>query len=494
MAAVLRCARLDHSSLWIDELQTWYNINRGAPMGLTEVLENIHGPLYALLLHGWVRLAGDSEWALRAPSVLFGVLTVPALAWLASRWLGRDAAAPAAWLAAGSPFLVWYSQEARNYSLLVLCVALAMGALVAMRERVSAGRLVLYAGATATGLLSNFSFVLLAPAHVRAWFASGPARAARLRAMAVTAALALLVALPWVPRLASTWDWSRLRPQREAVEGETPLRGATTFHAGAVPYALHTFAVGYTLGPSLRELKRDASAATLRRHAPALAATALVFGALGLAGLAELRRRRRLGDALLWIAVPLVAVSYAAIQNFKVFHPRYVAVTLPALLLVVAAGLLRLPRPARAVAAIAIVGLWSVSLAQFYGDPAYVKDDFRAACREVSARARPGETVIAAGAEDPVIYYYVHRFHGRLPVNTYWLGFSAHPVRMDAEFDLLTRGAAGAWVIVGRSEDLDPAGAFERRLGERYPGAERIAYAGVNLWHIPREAGLLPRP
>ena len=55
------------------------------------------------------------------------------------------------------------------------------------------------------------------------------------------------------------------------------------------------------LGPSLRELKAAPTAETLRRHAPAIALTALVFGALGVLGLRAVARRGRWLDAALWL-------------------------------------------------------------------------------------------------------------------------------------------------------------------------------------------------
>src|SRR6185436_15614334 len=128
-------------------------------------------------------LGGTSEWVLRLPSALAGIAMVPVMAWLAARFVGRDAAVPAAWLAAGSPFLVWYSQEARNYAFLILAAAGASGLLL---ELVAQGRLwnaVRYALVVAAGLLSNLSFLLLAPFHLQLWLAPGPTRKTRLRAL-----------------------------------------------------------------------------------------------------------------------------------------------------------------------------------------------------------------------------------------------------------------------------------------------------------------------
>ncbi len=228
----------------------------------------------------------------------------------------------------------------------------------------------------------------------------GPTRALKL---AAGAALLALVALPWVPQIARTWDWARLAPAREARQGETPLRGSTTFHPGALPFTLHTFAVGYTLGPSLRELKAS-PLATVKKHAVELGAVALGWGALLAMGFRGLARRRRLPEALVWCVAPFVAVS-DAVQNFKVFNPRYVAVTAPCLLLVAVVGLVDARRAWRWLLASVAIALSLVSLAHLYFDPAYGREDYRGAMAVVREHRRPGERVIAAGAVDAVEYY-----------------------------------------------------------------------------------------
>ncbi len=76
-------------------------------------------PLWYLI--AWVdsRVLGDGEVALRLPSALAGIATVP-VAWLiGSELAGRRAAVLAAALVAVNPLFVWYSQEARAYALFV---------------------------------------------------------------------------------------------------------------------------------------------------------------------------------------------------------------------------------------------------------------------------------------------------------------------------------------------------------------------------------------
>jgi hypothetical protein len=476
VATVLRLYHLGAQSLWIDEVFSVTSAGVGGSLSARDLLENVHGPLYSLILHLAGRGPAASEWALRLPSALAGIALVPALTWLAAGWVGREAAIAAAWLAALSPFLVWYSQEARNYMPLILCVCLAALALVALARAFRPGLALAAIAATGAGLLSNLSFVLLAPLEARWWWRARPDWRWTLGA---ALALALLLA-PWALQALRIWDFQRLQPGAAAA-GE-PLRGATTFHVAAVPFALHAFAVGYTLGPSLRELRVGPPAAAIARHRPELVAVALVFGALLLLGVRALARRGRLVDLALWTLVPALVVSYFALRNFKVFHPRYLAVATPAFLLTLAAAFADLGPRARAAFAIAVLVLWGASLQHHYFDPRYGKEDYRGAAALVRARGEAGEKLLALGAPEPVFHYY----RGPLEAAPFWLGYAAGPDRLEAALGKALRGTRGAWLVLSRPEDLDPGDAFARWMGERFPEAQRFALEGVRIWHLDR--------
>lgn len=482
VAALLRCFRLGSQSLWIDEIFTWLSAGGGQPsLTARDLLENVHGPLFSLALHGWMRVAGESEWALRVLPAVAGVLMVPVMAWLADRWLGRSAAAPAAWLTAGSPFLVWYSQESRGYAWLMLFSAMSCAALLELQRRTDSRRVALYLLASAAALLSNLSFALLIPIQLRWWLGGAvQTRAARRRWLLATLGVALVVAAPWVPQIARTWDWRRLEPARAEVQGETPLRQGGTFHPGAVPFAAYSFSVGFTYGPSLRELRHETSWATIRRHLPAVLSASIVFGALGVLGLVAVVRRRRAADTLLWLVAPALLVSYFATQNFKPFNPRYLAVCMPVVVLLFAGALADLRGRLRALMICAVVGVWGVALSQHYLLPQYGREDYRGALRVVRAGFRPGEQVLAVGSEEPVLFY-----ARGLSAQRWWIGHVDRPIRWRETWTEATSQASGTWVVLSRSEDLDPQDRFATWLDQHYPQAPRWQMPGVRVWHIP---------
>jgi mannosyltransferase len=137
---VLRFWRLGAQSLWYDE---WLTTEATAG-GLGDLVHHVATregitPPYFVAMWAWARVVGDGDTALRSLSAVVGVATVP-VAYAIARELGqaRRVARGAALLVAVNPLLVWYSQEARPYSLLAFLGALSV--LAALRADRRGGR------------------------------------------------------------------------------------------------------------------------------------------------------------------------------------------------------------------------------------------------------------------------------------------------------------------------------------------------------------------
>ena len=121
LAAVVRFYRLTGRSLWLDETVTAQSAHlnsAGDVIAQSQVYVN-QAPLFYLitwLLRPW----GDGEFVLRLPAAVAGTLTVVAVYLVGRRLFGSRGALIAALLTAVMAYAVWYSQEARNYSLFML--------------------------------------------------------------------------------------------------------------------------------------------------------------------------------------------------------------------------------------------------------------------------------------------------------------------------------------------------------------------------------------
>ncbi len=492
LALALRLFRLGHQSLWVDEIDTWFASAPTGPLTFADLLVDRHGPLVSLLLHGWMRAFGDSEFSLRLPFAIAGALVVPAVAGLARRVAGERAALPAAVIVALSPFAVWYGQEARNYSFVFLWAALALNAALDYRAHGRARDLTALAAWSLLGILSNLNGALLVPVTFGALALAPPAGRARLAPLAVTLGAMALVLAPWALRYFHVFEFGRLMPGRDVLPGETPLRGLPNFSWPAVPYTFYAFSVGYSLGPTLRAMHVHPGLAALRPYAAWFLVVGVVFGTLAVRGLASLRARR-FESALLVAAfvVPAVVVAYFAAQNFKTFHPRYLGVALPGWWAALAAGWVACGRGARIALGGAVLALCGIALCHHYADPAYGKDDFRAAVAYLGAHVAPGDSLVVTGNYAPMLYYWrVREPFDRAPrPSVYWLGY-AQDARMEAKFEPhLDRTGGATWLVVSRPEDLDRPGRFVAWLKARFRPEVR-EFPGVRVYRIPPQVPL----
>ncbi len=141
-------------------------------------------PLYYLLAWGWSKLFGTGEWGLRSLSALFGVATIPVVYLIGRRMAGGAAGAAAAALAAVCPALIWYSQEARAYALLVLLSSLAFFFFLRARDGLRRRDLVWWALLSVLAMATHYFGAMPAAIEAALLLVGAGRRAAALRAIA----------------------------------------------------------------------------------------------------------------------------------------------------------------------------------------------------------------------------------------------------------------------------------------------------------------------
>jgi 4-amino-4-deoxy-L-arabinose transferase-like glycosyltransferase len=154
-------------------------------------------PLYYVLAWLWTKVFGVSEAGLRSLSALFGTATVPVAYAIGARLVSRRSGLLAAAAVAVSPLLVWYSQEARAYALLVLTSALTIWLFACfLREPARRSWLWWWTSAATLSLLTHYfaAFVLVPEAAWLLWSARG-----RLRAVMPAVAVPTVVAAALLP-------------------------------------------------------------------------------------------------------------------------------------------------------------------------------------------------------------------------------------------------------------------------------------------------------
>lgn len=497
LALALRLYRLDAQSLWYDEGVSAQIAMRSFAELIAWTARDIQPPLYYAVVSLWGKLLALlgtpthawGEWSLRFPSAFCGALTVPLIGALARGVTGRRAAAVlAALLAALHPLLLYYSQEARMYALLVaLCVLLgwlavrcASGGAPSRPQHWVAYVLVataaIYTHYFAAFLIAALALVMLIwPAFAQKKIEPADERGrtqtrngnrlnirAHLRSSAakiIGAHLAvLLLYLPWIAVL-----FFQLRTDASYWQGDLKL-----------DEALVEIGVLFTAGETVHEY------AAVEFFPVSGALTLLALLGFALPGQSVARRGRTLLLALLWTLLPTAAVLGLALTVPK-FNGRYVMVALPGLLLLWAAGLgawfeywVRpgrwLPREvavAPAVAALLMLGIFVHADRNWFVEPAFTKAQWRELAEFVRAQKTADEAVLlVSGHAWPVWDYYAPDLPAaRIPPLEILDVNAVLDYRRSAELlqDALA-DSTSAWVVGWQDEVIDPMAAVPLHL------------------------------
>jgi len=148
----LRFYKIDKESLWSDELASWESSNhRFLKDVISDSRSDVHPPGYNILLFFVIKFFGDSEFWLRFPSAIAGIFSILLIYLIGrkiySEWEGLISSG----LMAILWFPIYYSQEARVYSLLLLFSMISFYLWVTIIEKLKNGKI---------DLISSFFFVL----------------------------------------------------------------------------------------------------------------------------------------------------------------------------------------------------------------------------------------------------------------------------------------------------------------------------------------------
>jgi mannosyltransferase len=478
LAFTLRIYRLPDQSLWYDEALSVHYAIQPLSGTLAGVSGSDHPPLHSLLLHFWMTIAGQSELAVRYLSVWWGVLGVALLYRLGKQFFDKPTALMATVLLTVSPFHVWYSQEARMYSLalaLSLGVVLTLHALVAYRKAspwpwlgyTLMGVLALYAHFYTSFILlfANVAFAgwwLLRVTH-EGWQMT---RGLLIRWAAAQAAI-LLLFLPWGHFVAEQY-----------------ATNATYWHGAlGLGQIIRDTALAFAAGDRVRTPLAQVAAL-------ALAATAL----LGLQAAARsgsdsanrgISRGERALWLLLWLAVP-VTTLFAISHNRPKFAPRYLLPALPAMFLLAAVGSACLASwvwkrrsfPGQRVwrwlataglllAGTLVIGASIVSLQRQYSDRTLARPDFRAVSHYVDQHAEIGDVVVLVGGHSyPAFAYYSEGNLAVHPMPPDLLPSTRDPLdyRAVAQLAEIAAGRERLWLVLWQDRLADPTGVVLNHL------------------------------
>ncbi len=449
VGTALRLYGLDHQSFWADELATW---EYGHYQPLAFLIQNVlsrdqHPPTYYILIHFVERYLGETEWALRLPSSLSGIAGIAVIYFLGKQlFTEMEGRVAAVWMAIlWAP--IYYSQEARSYSFLILLSMVVVGSWYALLKRRISGD-----GANAAFYLAVYFVSALALAHLHyyGFFFIGLQFLYTLLWSIRARKNRLFVLAVFIPIFLTYLPWIILRSQNigRGIEWIQPV----TAHPQVFSFYLSGY-LGYLFNESRGLL-------------------ALVFAVTGAAVLKQYVAHRLSGGSkrdflsisspevlvFLWLFMPFLSLYLISLVFQPVLMIRAILISLPAAYLLLARAITALFKTAllRGVVVVFLSGLFLFNLI-------VVKDYYRkpqkAQIREAAAFIANHDTyngesaVVGYSIRKTFIDYYLERLDA--PQRVEFLGGAEGDIPAAAEF-LEANPGRYLWYIYGARKP-DPA-------------------------------------
>ncbi|MGE3956193.1 MAG: glycosyltransferase family 39 protein [Vicinamibacterales bacterium] len=215
VAAALRLLGLG-SGLWYDEIVTLVDSARLPLRAIVTTFPGVNThPLYSVLAHGSLSAFGESAWALRLPACLFGTACVWMAFELGALAMDRLEAWAGAAVLATSYHHVWFSQNARGYTMMGFFAILSTWFLLRAGTHGRGRDYLYYALACAAGIYTHLTMAFVVAGHVVVLLGGylvgwEPARVHLktglvpiMRAWTIAGVVSLLLYAPFIPGLLS---------------------------------------------------------------------------------------------------------------------------------------------------------------------------------------------------------------------------------------------------------------------------------------------------
>jgi mannosyltransferase len=379
----LRLYDLGSESIWYDEVWA-VRIARMEPLEIMRAsLGDNNPPLYYLLLHYWILLAGDSEFAIRLPSAIASALAVPLIYGIGTLLFSRAAGLMAALILSFSAYQVRYAQEARGYALLV------------------------FVG------LASFYFLLKLLKDDKSWTTSAGYVASTTLLMYTHVYAILLVAAQGIYLLAT-----RQAPRKWLLSAGAV---AVLYVPGVVWLAVNVLSSGGAWNNAMFWVPEPTLTHVVDFFVlySGFALVAAAFGLLAAFGLFDLVRSKQGSAAwllLAWLLVPIVVPFVVSHLYRPMLLDRYTIAASPAFYLLVARGVEGLTRikysrvlvHAHIPFAIGVIVFSLLATLDYY--TATTKEPWRQVAGYVDVHAKPGDLILFYNSSGKVMFgYYFQR-------------------------------------------------------------------------------------
>jgi hypothetical protein len=310
IGGALRFYDLEGHSLWVDE---GIQYAAASADSLKDVIQrakrvSLHPPWSFLINHLFLRLH-DSDFMLRLPSVLFGIGTFPLVYMLAKKLTSQTAALCALLVFCDLSLACLVQPGSADVSALAVCFFAAHTHLATGDRARSLVVVVLYVGVLVVDVFLHI-FMIFNPLFHALWMLFFHRRA--LLGFVACGCVAALLAFPLTLHWAQVF-WRLLFNAQSSRHAQQIATGARVgFVWEAIPYTFYSYAVGFSLGPTIAGLHADLSRNYLVQFFPSMLSVGLLVGTLLIIGVCSLLNhgnRDTFWLSLLGLVTPIAAAA-----------------------------------------------------------------------------------------------------------------------------------------------------------------------------------------
>lgn len=447
-----------NQSLWLDEADNvWVAGMFDLYSFITKYsIGDYHPPGYFFLIWVWTHVFGFSEAAVRMPSIILGLGTIAFTYLLGKEIFDKKIALVAALFLAVAPLHVYYSQEARMYSLSAFTVS-ALSYFLIQLLKGKRGALLGYTLSAILVLYSDYVTYLIFPAHfIYLCFVKHSV----WRKWSISLLFSILAFLPWLVVFPK-----QILEGREAafnLPGWKKVAGGADFKNLALVW------VKIIIGRISFENKIV--------YAGVISVLSVFWGLGILRGIRKTKEERLL---ILWIAVPLILAWGISFYIPMLSYFRLIFI-LPAFYLLAAKGFCSLPGNFSRITIIGALLSSLVFLGFYYTSPKFQREDWRGAANLLNNIPQDNSIILFEDnhVKFPYLYYQkneISAFGGLKKVQ-------ARSIDDVKDIEKLLNGRKKIYLFEYLVEITDPARLMEKKIkGLGFTQKDVYNFNGVGL-------------
>lgn len=481
LAASLRLYGLDRQSIWYDELveeQDFQIILKNIFYKNYLKTPDIRPPLNPFFVYLATKVSPGSDFALRIPSVIFGLISVPLLFLLGKRLFNEKVGLIASFLLAISPFHIWYSQDARMYALQWMLSIISLIYFIRAVDEPCRKNFILYFISTEAALYTHqFSVFLVVLQWLYLLISLRRVKAQFLKWSGVFVLLVILY-LPWLIYSLTT------------LMSKAPGAFLKPIDLKIFSYTIYSYCAGFSIGPSLHELHFDSSWLIIKLYLIEIGFLMFAYCSMFALGLFSLRKKfSKLLLPLLLLTVPFIGVIIIVIVKPDIaYNVRYTATALLAFLLFVAKGVdwltcLKSRIFGRILAITAIVvmtGFSAYSYANYQFNKKYHKADFRSAAAYIIEKRMPNDAVMCL-IDSGVTNRYAR---GSFQCEYFRVNTLDDKLKLDIAMRQIVEGRKQLWLVLANEWYIDNIGNVKDWLDNNYEEIKYLHRGGNEIANI----------